>query len=76
MGEVQNLIRAFVKAVNEGDEFSAHITFTKIRNLGITEDDLLTKGYVSVEEPNKLDTKSVQKKKSASKSRRASRRSK
>jgi hypothetical protein len=75
-GDVQSIIKAFVKAVNEGDEFAAYVNFTRLRDLGISEDDLLTKGYVNVEKPTKLANKPVLKKKAPSKSRHTARRNK
>jgi len=72
--KVSAIVKAFIEAVNTGDEFSALINFTKLRNLGLTEEDLITKGYVNVEPAAESNKKAPRNKgKSPSKSRRSSR---
>lgn len=71
--KVANIIKAFVKAINEGDEFSAYVNFTRLRNLDISEGDLLTKGYVNVEPTKEVARPTLRKKATKNKPRRSSR---
>lgn len=72
-GRVADIVKAFVKAVNEGDEFSAYVNLTRLRNLGLSEDDLLTKGYINVQPTKEATRPTLRKKTTKSKSGRSSR---
>lgn len=72
-GKVADIVKAFVKAVNEGDEFSAYVNFTRLRNLGLSEDDLLTKGYINAQPTKEVVRPTLRKKTTKNKSRRSTR---